>query len=221
MRNKRLFIYCAGGQGRETLKVVRTINQREARWEDVFFVDDYSRSSVMNDIPVITFSDYLRDFAMNEDRFIIANGEPVRRQQIAEVLLQHSCQLETLVYPGIDKSPFHMISEGVFIAEGVVLSDNISVGYCTCLNANATIGHNVELGDYVTISPGAIISGDVTIGAGTYIGTGAIIRDEVKIGKNCIIGMGSLVTKDIPDNVVAYGSPCHVVRENTDGIVFR
>lgn len=221
LQNKRLAIYCAGGQGRETLKTARAINQRETCWSNVFFVDDYSRNSVINDVPVITFSAYLQDFAMDGDHFIIANGEPVKRQHIARALLRHSCQMETLVYPGIEISPFHTIQAGVFIAEGVVLSDNISIGYCTCLNANATIGHNVVLRDFVTVSPGAIVSGDVTIGEGTYIGTGAIVRDEVTIGRNCIIGMGSLVTKDIPDNVVAYGSPCRVIRENTDGIVFR
>ena len=65
------------------------------------------------------------------------------------------------------------------------------------------------------------LSGSVTIGAGTYIGTGTVVRDEVKIGKDCIIGMGSLVTKDIPYGVIAYCSPCRVIRKNQDGIVFK
>ena len=29
-----------------------------------------------------------------------------------------------------------------------------------------------------------------------------------------VVGAGSVVTKDIPDNVIAYGNPCRVVREN-------
>ncbi len=28
------------------------------------------------------------------------------------------------------------------------------------------------------------------------------------------VGAGSIVTKDVPDNVIAYGNPCRVVREN-------
>ena len=36
----------------------------------------------------------------------------------------------------------------------------------------------------------------------------------VIIGNNVVIGAGSIVTKDIPDNVIAYGNPCRVVREN-------
>lgn len=42
---------------------------------------------------------------------------------------------------------------------------------------------------------------------------GANIIDGVKIGANTIIGV-SLVVKDIPSNVVAYGNPCKVIRDN-------
>ena len=34
-----------------------------------------------------------------------------------------------------------------------------------------------------------------------------------KIGNNVVIGAGSVVTKDIPANVVAFGTPCKVYRE--------
>lgn len=37
----------------------------------------------------------------------------------------------------------------------------------------------------------------------------------VTIGDNSVIGAGSVVTKDIPENVVAYGNPCRVAREIT------
>ena len=34
----------------------------------------------------------------------------------------------------------------------------------------------------------------------------------VTIGKGSVIGAGSVVTKDIPENVVALGVPCRVIR---------
>ena len=43
---------------------------------------------------------------------------------------------------------------------------------------------------------------------------GAIIVDGVTIGDNVVIGAGSLVLKDVPDNVVAYGNPSKIIREN-------
>ena len=40
-----------------------------------------------------------------------------------------------------------------------------------------------------------------------------VVLPGVKIGKNSVIGAGSVVTKDIPENVIAFGSPCKVYRE--------
>ena len=56
------------------------------------------------------------------------------------------------------------------------------------------------------------MSGLVTVGSGTYIGIGTNIRESMKIGANVLLGAGSLVLKDIPDAVVAYGSPAKVIR---------
>lgn len=54
----------------------------------------------------------------------------------------------------------------------------------------------------------------VRIGNNVWIGGGAIIMPGVTIGNNTVIGAGSVVTKDIPDNVVACGVPCRVIRRN-------
>jgi acetyltransferase-like isoleucine patch superfamily enzyme len=70
------------------------------------------------------------------------------------------------------------------------------------------------VGDFSSINPGTNIAGNVKIGEGTTIGMGTNILHGVKIGKNSVIGAGSVVTKDIPDNVIAYGSPCKIIREN-------
>lgn len=54
----------------------------------------------------------------------------------------------------------------------------------------------------------------VIIGDNVWIGGGVIILPGVTIGNNVVIGAGSVVTKDIPDNKVAYGNPCKIIREN-------
>ncbi len=54
----------------------------------------------------------------------------------------------------------------------------------------------------------------VIIGDRVWIGGGVIIMPGVTIGDNVVIGAGSVVTKDIPSDVIAYGNPCRVVREN-------
>lgn len=89
----------------------------------------------------------------------------------------------------------------------------------------------VHIGDHVMIGPNVTItttghpirpdlreaatqfSFPVTIGRNVWIGANVTILPGVTIGENSVIGACSLVTKDIPANVVAFGQPCHVVRE--------
>lgn len=52
----------------------------------------------------------------------------------------------------------------------------------------------------------------VTIGDNVWIGGNSVIFPGVTIGNNVTIGAGSVVTQDIPDNFLAFGNPCKVVR---------
>ena len=52
----------------------------------------------------------------------------------------------------------------------------------------------------------------VTIGDNVWIGGSVTILPGVTIGNNVTIGAGSVVTRDIPDNVVAVGNPCKVIK---------
>ena len=54
----------------------------------------------------------------------------------------------------------------------------------------------------------------VHIGKNCWLGAGVIVLPGITIGDNVVIGAGSVVTKNIPDNVIAVGSPCRVVRRN-------
>lgn len=51
-------------------------------------------------------------------------------------------------------------------------------------------------------------TGEIHIGDNVFIGANVILLYGVHIGDNVVIGAGSIVTKDIPDGVVAVGTPC-------------
>lgn len=56
----------------------------------------------------------------------------------------------------------------------------------------------------------------VTIGDNVWIGGSTTIIGGVTIGSNTVIGAGSVVIRDIPENVLAAGNPCKVIRQLTE-----
>lgn len=106
------------------------------------------------------------------------------------------------------------LGTGCIINPRVCISNQAVIGNFVTVNINSVVSHHVVLEDFVTINPSVTVAGRSFVGEGTTIGMGANVIDGVKIGRNCIIGAGSLVNKDIPDNVVAYGSPCKIIRLN-------
>ena len=89
----------------------------------------------------------------------------------------------------------------IYVGDKVMFGPNVTI---------ATANHPINAG----LRARALqYNKDVHIGENAWIGAGAIIVPGVSIGKNAVIGAGSIVTKDIPDNVLAAGNPCRILRE--------
>jgi len=109
----------------------------------------------------------------------------------------------------------------------IEVGDNFMANYnCTILDVGrVVIGDNVMFGPNVSVltaghpihhdsrNSGYEYGIEITIGNNVWIGGNAVINPGVLIGNNSVIGSGSVVTKDIPENVVAAGNPCRVIRE--------
>ena len=100
----------------------------------------------------------------------------------------------------------------ITIGDNVLISSNVQIYTATHpveLADRLTPNWNMESGEYFCRTYAL----PVTIEDGCWIGGGAIILPGVTIGEGTVIGAGSVVAKDIPDNCVAVGNPCRVIRK--------
>lgn len=112
----------------------------------------------------------------------------------------------------------------------IEVGDNFWANYnCIILDvAKVQIGTNVMFGPNVSLftaghpihpetrSSGYEYGKEIHIGNNVWIGGNTVVNPGVKIGNNAVIGSGSVVTRDIPEDVVAAGNPCRVLRSITD-----
>lgn len=112
----------------------------------------------------------------------------------------------------------------------IEVGDNFFANYnLTILDVGkVTVGNNVLIAPNVSIytaghplHPDSRNSGyeygiDISIGDNVWIGGNVCILPGVHIGNNVVIGAGSVVTKDIPDDYIAAGNPCALIRTITE-----
>lgn len=124
------------------------------------------------------------------------------------------------------------IGNSTIIAEKVVLTGPLKIGKQCFVNYGAWIDKFVDIEDGAGIghrsfllsfthdysdqfcrSGGPLSYDPIKIGKGVWVGANVVILRGVNIGQGAIVGAGSVVTKDVPENVIAFGNPCKVIKK--------
>ena len=106
---------------------------------------------------------------------------------------------------------FFVNNNCVFVDPGrITFGDNVFIGpSCGFYTAHHPIHKDPRNELYEYARP-------ITVGNDVWFGGNCVVVPGVTIGSNVVIGAGSVVTHDIPDNVVAVGNPCRVLRPITE-----
>lgn len=202
---KRIAIIGAGGTAREVSSCLQI-----AGWKTVAFRETpRQKNERVHGVPVVEHeNEKFKKFP-----HVIALGDPVVKHNVIKKYYQ-DYDFPPLTPYNVYVGKNAKMKRGVFCSPGVILTCDCVLEEFVFVNTNSAVAHDASIGKYVMINPNCSVNGRTEIGEGTYLGAGVAIKDGVKIGKWSIIGMGSVVVNDIPDHVVAYGSPCKVVRKN-------
>jgi sugar O-acyltransferase (sialic acid O-acetyltransferase NeuD family) len=205
---KPLYIYGAGGFGREVLSMVRALEL----WEVKGFLDDgIERGNIVHGIDIIGGMAEVEKLPENS-AIVFAIGNPLVKKKLSDQI-NTGIHFPVLIHPSaiIQDVASVLIGPGSIIAAGTILTTNITIGPHVLVNLNVTIGHDTSIGSYSSIMPGVNIAGEVTIGDAVLLGSGSNIMNRVSIGHFAKVGMGAVVLKDVESRSTVVGVPARPI----------
>ena len=210
-----LYVYGAGGLGKEVTSLVRRLNRIKPRWAIQGFLDDNIETGTsVSGLPVLGSLHYLTP--MNEpSAVVLAISDPKAKRRGYDYL----SALGNITFPTL-VDPLAYVEESAVLGEGCILMQMCSVsvdsrlGMGCFVNYGTQIAHDCTIGDFVSIMPSVNISGNVTVADEAFIGVQASIRYGLSIGKSSIVGMCSMVLCDVPDHTAVIGQPAVIINQN-------
>ena len=138
----------------------------------------------------------------------------------------------TIIYCDVIIGYNFQSGHNTLIREKTRIGDRTAIGTATVIDGNTHIGNDVNLqsmvyiptnttiGDRVFIGPNAVLTNDryppsgylkgPILKAGAAIGANVTILPGVCIGEGAFVAAGSVVTHDVPDHMMAVGTPARI-----------
>lgn len=194
--------------------------EAQKKYKPIGFIDTDSHKigHTFNGLPVLAA--YSKDNLIelknkyNVENFIIAFGNMKYRKQTYEDFVKAGWSPVNIIHPQAVISPDAQIGKGVLIECGCLVTPNPIIGDNVVINTGSQVNHDNIIGNHVYIASGVVLSGTVRICENTLIDDGVIVTLGKTVGANSVIGAGSVVTKDFPENIIAYGNPAKIIRQN-------
>ena len=148
------------------------------------------------------------------NKFFIGFGNMKYRKKVFDYFINNGWEAVNIIHPNAVVSKNARLGKGILIECGCLITPNPVIGDNVVVNTGSQVNHDNIIENHVYIASGVILSGGIKIAENTLLDDGVIVTLGCSVGKNSLIGAGAVVTKNIPEGVVAYGSPCKVIREN-------
>jgi sugar O-acyltransferase (sialic acid O-acetyltransferase NeuD family) len=203
-------------------RVIVDIIERAGAHSILGFLDDTKTPAMMEiGYPILGSLADLPEIVRkhNPQGFFIAIGDNWNRGIVAAKIKQLTPTLAaiTAVHPGAEVARSAGLGPGTAVMAGAVVNSSASVGSFCIVNTRASVDHDSHLDDFASIGPGATLAGNVRVGAYSAICLEACVAEKVTIGSHTVVGAGSVVLGDLPDQVIAYGTPGRVIRSRSKG----
>ena len=163
-------------------------------------------------VPILPISS-LDDTAPNT-QYVVAIGDNFSRQAVWSEITQKisSDRFPVLIHPSALISQLARIEVGTVVLQGAIVGSMAQIGVGCLVNSGAVVEHECALGDFASVGPNSTMGGRVHLGSRSSLSIGAVVKHGLTIGSDTVVGSASYVHRDMPNGVVAFGSPANIVR---------
>jgi sugar O-acyltransferase (sialic acid O-acetyltransferase NeuD family) len=203
----QLIVIGAGGQASNIVNIALSLN-----YSIKAFIHNGKSGQSLFGSPIISDLKEIED--LDTHHICLALGDNYQREKYLNDALSRFPNLyfPTLIHPTANVGPYSKIGAGTVIMPYTVIGTNVQLGGFCLLGNQSCVGHDSVLSDFSSLSPAATLAGNVSLGHRSAIGLGAKVREKVKVGDNTILGANSFLNEDLPNNVIAIGTPAKIKR---------
>jgi sugar O-acyltransferase (sialic acid O-acetyltransferase NeuD family) len=219
--NPRILIFGGGNQATYTIDIIR----KEGKYRIAGIIDSVKEiGTEISGVQVIGRMEDLKSICEKYNIYggIIAIGDnysraSVRNQITAEI---HDFIFVNAIHPSVIIGEGVKLGKGIVAMAGVIFNTNARIDSQTFFATGCQIEHDCIIGRFASVSAGTVLGGYVKLGRFSALTLNVTVLDRLSIGNNTVVGAGSLVLKDLPNDVLAYGNPCKVIRNRELGEKF-
>ncbi|MGI4873437.1 MAG: NeuD/PglB/VioB family sugar acetyltransferase [Janthinobacterium lividum] len=207
-----MLILGARGHAIELLQVLEAQGVTELCFFDNVTPD--APTHLYGQYPILRVASEAIAYLCQDSRIVIGIGGGRLRERLASQAKEWGGALHTVIAATAQVGRHGVVlGAGLNIMDSVLVSNDVTVGEGSLLNARATLHHNVVVGHYCEISPGAQLLGHVRVGDFAQVGAGAVVLPRVVIGQGAVVGAGAVVTRDVAPYEVVAGVPARNIQK--------
>ena len=215
LQKKRLLLIGGGGHCHSVLDAVL----QTGKYAEIGIIDKDPKAACLGvqvvgrdeDLPMLLENGWSSAFVT-----VGSIGDNSLRRRLHAMIKALGFSIPMVVDPSAELAEDVQLSRGVFVGKRAVINSGAVIGECTIINTGSIVEHDCVIGAHSHISPGSVLCGQVIVGNDSHVGAGSVVRQGIEIGERSTIGIGSVVVKNVPDDVVAYGNPCRVIKRLSD-----
>lgn len=197
-----LYIYGAGGFGREFLAQFNVHNEYKKRFKFISFVDDdlFIRENCFS------LEEVKKVAAQKIVAIVVCIADPaIRKRKVIELKKENNIIFPSFVFG----KHFSTIRNdcGIICCENSIVNVDCKLEEFVMLCQGVVVGHDSKVGSFSTLYPCSFVAGNSVIDKNVQCGANSTIVQGIRVCSDCFIGAGAVVTKNITLPGIYIGVP--------------